>query len=162
MARVIFVCTGNTCRSPLAEVFARDAFGQIGIVFESVGLQVVGRHSASEESLQIAAEQGLDLSAHCSSQVSREQLQDTIWLIGMTRSHAAIARSRYCSWYDGKTGVLGAPGLDLNELAYSPDCEEVDDPFGESLISYELAAKQIQRLVLEWGPVFSGLNENRE
>lgn len=161
MIRVLFICTGNTCRSPLAEVFARDYCSDLtcesDLVFESAGLQVNGSHGASEGSLRVASQCGLNLDSHLSKPVGAELLQETTWVIGMTRSHAAIFRSRFHRWYDGRVGVLGAPGIDLNTLGSSPVCEDVDDPYDGSEDTYDAAGLQIRRMVLLWGSVFAEL-----
>ena len=49
--RIVFVCTGNICRSPMAEAIARDLFGEDGVVFESAGVRAVrGRPGHSDRS----------------------------------------------------------------------------------------------------------------
>lgn len=155
MPRVLFLCTGNTCRSPLAEVFARQLDFPNGMVFDSAGLQVMGKLPASAGSLRVAREWELNLEKHRSKPVSLDLLEETLWVIGMTRSHAAIFRSRYGGYYQGKIGVLGAPGTDLAAMVSSPDCEEVDDPYRDNDEVYNAAGEQIRRLVGHWAEEFS-------
>ncbi len=157
MLRILFLCTGNTCRSPLAEVFAEDFYSAQGLIFASAGLQVTGRLPASSGSLLVATKEGLELESHRSQPIGADLLPDTAWVIGMTRSHAAIFRSRFQGWYDGKVGVLGLPGVDLSSGIFSPSCEEVDDPYEGDEETYEAAGRQIRRLIQQWAPVFSGL-----
>ena len=71
--RVLFVCTGNTCRSPMAEVIGRMLVEQrkLGdVTVASAGVAADDFSGASEGSLLIAMEHGLDLSRHRSHQLS--------------------------------------------------------------------------------------------
>ena len=153
-SRIIFICTGNICRSPIAEVVARKAFGGLGVDFTSAGLTPIPGHEASQGSREFVDALGISLDNHSSRPVGTDELADTAWVIGMTRSHAAIFRSRYRGIYRGKIGVLGAPGVDLAALEHSPEVEEVDDPYGLSNETYQATGRQIQRLLQQWGPVF--------
>jgi len=152
--QVLFLCTGNTCRSPLAEVMARSLCGGTRVIFGSVGLEAKPGCPASRESVAEAAGRGLDLSGHRSRPVTANLLQQTAWVIGMTRSHAAIFRSRYGAQFDGKIGILGLPGHDLSAGGFSPEAEEIDDPYGAGPTHYAAAAVQIERLLHRWRDVF--------
>jgi protein-tyrosine-phosphatase len=157
--RVLFICTGNICRSPIAEVVARDLFAGCGILFGSAGLTPVPGHGASSGSCRFVEELGLSLAGHGSRPVALDELAETAWVIGMTRSHAAIFRSRFRAHYRGRIGALGAPGLDLGAMAHSPVLDEVDDPYGHSDATYTATGVKIRTLLESWRPFFEELNE---
>ena len=155
--RIIFVCTGNTCRSPLAELAARERFGHLDVVFESAGLQGATGLPASPHSLRVAEDWGRGLRAHASRLLTPQLAGDATWLIGMTRSHGAILRSRFADLVACGIGVLGAPGLDLRTVQYSPAVQEIDDPYGESFARYQACGARIRDLVAGWSEVFEVL-----
>lgn len=158
-ARINFICTGNICRSPLAEAVARNMFGDLGLTFCSAGLHSVPGHGASQGSREFVDGLGLSLDNHASRPIDTAELAETAWVIGMTRSHAAIFRSRFGDRFRGKIGVLGAAGVDLSERPHSPELEEVDDPYGLAFETYQATGRQIQRLLERWRPEFEKLSE---
>ncbi len=156
--QIVFLCTGNICRSPLAEVLAVQMFAGLGLSFVSAGLDAVSGLPASGSSTQYATSRGLSLADHRSQPVSADLLASTAWVIGMSRSHAAIFRSRYRGAYKGHVGILGAPGLDLASGGPSPAVEEVNDPYGLPSENYFACGDQIHRLLPGWAPIFKALS----
>jgi protein-tyrosine-phosphatase len=159
---VLFLCTGNICRSPVAEAVARQMYGAQGITFSSAGLDARDGLPASLDSAVYALETGTSLDDHTSRPVTGAILAEVSWVIGMTRSHAAIFKSRYGKAFEGHVGVLGAPGVDLASLAHSPDMEEVDDPYGGPTALYMEACEQIRRLLAGWDACFRELTGGKE
>lgn len=157
MQRVVFLCTGNICRSPIAEVVARAMYGELGIEFSSAGLNPNPGWGASEGSCAYVAGRGLSLTGHQSQPVTAGMLGGAAWVIGMTRSHAAIFNSRRGRIFKGRVGVLGAPGVDLSEPGFSPAAEEVADPYGMPDEAYRQTGDQICRLLEGWEPVFRAM-----
>jgi len=145
---VVFVCTGNTCRSPLAMALARREW-PAGVVFHSAGLQAVPGQPATEAARLVAAERGSDLAAHRARPLDGTLVAAADWLIGMTRSHVAQLNARLGERDAVRVGLLGWPSVDLRG-APTPDAEEVADPFGDSLESYRATADQIERLLRSW------------
>jgi protein-tyrosine phosphatase len=71
--RVLFVCTGNTCRSPLAEAVARGAAAARGldVRFASAGVRAAGGEPANEHAIELVRDRGGDLAAHRSRPLTR-------------------------------------------------------------------------------------------
>jgi protein-tyrosine phosphatase len=156
---VVFVCTGNTCRSPLAAALARQRWPR-GPVFLSAGLQAAVGQPAAEPSRQAAEERGADLRGHCSRFLDDEVLASADWLIGMTRSHVAqinarLARHPAAAAAAVRVGLLGSPNENLAGLP-APADEEVADPFGGSVEDYRRVADQLDRLLAAWDGSFGG------
>jgi len=155
MVNVVFLCTGNTCRSPLAAALASRSWGDIA-VFSSAGLHAAPGEPASDGARAVAAEMGADLSDHRSRPVDAQVLAEADWVIGMTRAHAAIFRSRYGDRFHGSIGILGEPGVDLTGCETSGAAEDVADPFGGELEGYRAIGSQIARLLTIWAPRSAG------
>ena len=93
---ILFVCTGNTCRSPLAEVLTRHALEKRGwnhVRVDSAGTSAVWGAPASEGSLYAAEMSGLDLSGHRSQPLTYELIEKADIILGMTASHVAAVEA---------------------------------------------------------------------
>jgi protein-tyrosine-phosphatase len=88
--RVLFVCTGNTCRSALAEAIARETLGTLGISdveVSSAGVHAWAGAPASDGALLVALENGLDLSLHRARAIDKELLADEELILVMSPHH---------------------------------------------------------------------------
>ncbi|HEX9123063.1 MAG TPA: low molecular weight phosphatase family protein [Actinomycetota bacterium] len=97
MAHVLVVCTGNICRSPMAEGFLRAAFerrlGMEAPTVRSAGLIAQNGASAEPGSIQAAAEHGVDISGHAARRLTERGIEQALLVLGMAAEHreAAVA-----------------------------------------------------------------------
>jgi protein-tyrosine-phosphatase len=143
---VVFVCTGNTCRSPLAMALARRRWPAATVL--SAGLQALDCQPAAEAAQVVARERGADLGSHRARRLDGELVARADWIIGMTRSHVAQLNAALRG-SSVRVGLLGTPNVDLAGRP-TPADEEVADPFGASLETYRTTADQLERLLAAW------------
>jgi len=92
--RLLFLCTGNTCRSPLAELIGREEARRRGIEVEcrSAGTFAWGGQPAAANAIRLAEDHGLDLGIHRSQALDGELLATTDLVFGMDEAHMEVAR----------------------------------------------------------------------
>lgn len=138
---IVFVCTGNTCRSPMAEVLMRDCLRRRGAraVVSSAGLAASGEPAAAH-AVTVLAEQGLDLSRHRSRPLTREMAESADILAVMTPAHRAMLEA------------AGVPSAKIRVLG-----DGIPDPFGGDVAVYrrtrDALAKAVEALAEELFPV---------
>ena len=137
--KIVFVCTGNTCRSPMAQALAAQIFADAGLVCEvsSAGVSAWNNQPASRHALEAMKEGGLCLLGHKSALVSREMVEDATVVLTMTRTHRAVLLSDYPSAKE-KIFLLSE---------YVGEGLDVADPFGGDLDVYRACAAQIKALL---------------
>jgi protein-tyrosine-phosphatase len=139
--RVVLVCTGNICRSPLAEALLRAALkerGVEGVDVSSAGTGAWDGAPASEGAYLVGLERGLDLSGHRARLLTREVVEQADLILTMARHHRARVQEL---GGEGRVHVLG------EYAGRSPDEGEVSDPFGGDLDVYRQTCAELELIV---------------
>ncbi|MBR5321638.1 MAG: ribosomal protein S18-alanine N-acetyltransferase [Clostridia bacterium] len=127
MKKIMFICSGNTCRSPLAEGLFKKYLQENNITDVDVASAGVGAFpgdAVSINSILVAGNRGVDVSEHRAKNVNPEHLITTDLFFCMSESHKAVL-SRHCD--SEKIVVLNVP-----------------DPFGRPVEVYEECAKKLE------------------
>jgi protein-tyrosine-phosphatase len=138
---ILLVCTGNICRSPLAEALLRRTLEQRGVDGVSVTSAGTGAWDgapASEGAYLVGLERGLDLSGHRARLLTRELVEEADLILTMARHHRARVDEL---GGEGRVFVLGEYG------GREGDEAEVSDPFGGDLDVYRDTCAELEALV---------------
>ncbi len=139
---IALVCTGNTCRSPMAEAILKDLLAKAGgglesIVVLSAGVAAADGAMASVQAIEVMDERGIDISDHSSRPLSDAIMQRADLVLTMTRGHRA---SILTAWPDRAHQVR----------TLRRDGGDIADPVGSSVEIYKHCAEQLERELKAW------------
>jgi protein-tyrosine-phosphatase len=172
---ILVVCTGNTCRSPMAEALLRHHLRtRHDFTVRSVGTLGWNGAPATPHVLEVLRERGIEFDGHVSRRITRADVDDASLIIPMTRTHAwsiaahdpeAAARSFLLDELVRLGRVVGPRGGEMLEAWLAeldslrpPDrlaraSEEIADPAGETIEVYRATAARLERAVQRLVPL---------
>lgn len=138
--KVLFVCTANLCRSPMAEAIFNDLAEERGLPFEveSAGVSAREGYDMAPYAREALGEIGIRVGKHSSRRITRQALDEADLILVMGRRHASEVER-----------ILGASEKVHLIAEYTGDSfvEEIPDPYGLTLFAYRASARQLYEYV---------------
>ncbi len=145
---VVFVCTGNTCRSPMAELMMKKRFADKlgiavdgledrGVLLTSAGIAAMAGGRATPEAIDIMSQRGLDLTLHESQPLTERLVKSADLILTMTHGHREALLAQW-------------PDAVSRTFLLCSDFRDVADPIGGSTKTYEQCAEQIDAQLAVW------------
>ena len=159
---ILFVCTGNTCRSPMAEGIFKQMLKKNNIPdinVYSAGISVFPGEHANEKAIAVLNEKGIDIKEHRAKQLS-DEINKVDLILTMTSGHKKII----ADYFLNKTGEPSLRLFTLKEFAAKISGQEltgldIEDPYGRSFDVYEKSRDEIEK---ELNKIFYNIDKLEE
>lgn len=141
MPHILFVCTANICRSPVAEGLLRRRIEEEfmdGWTVSSAGTWVLEERGASRNSVVVMAQRGIDIADHISRGITAEMLSDADLILCMESGHAEALAAEFPKETAGKIYMLTQMVGRRHDVA---------DPYGMELPEYQQMAEEVEELI---------------
>lgn len=137
MRKIIFVCTGNTCRSPMAQAVAHDIFNKRNMAIEVIsrGVAVYFPAQASVESIEAINAYGLNLKDHIATQITTQDINASDLILTMTSQHKVFVKKLAQCNVDAKVFTL--------KEYIKAEPIDISDPYGGSLYVYKSCLEEL-------------------
>lgn len=138
--KIIFVCTGNTCRSPMAEAILRKMVyaENLDVIVESRGTSVYSEDPINPKSAEALATIGISNVVHKAKQIMKNDIEESDIVLTMTQQHKLALLKTYPD-FRYKIFTLAEYAEDSRD--------DISDPFGKSQIFYNFCVQEIKKLV---------------
>jgi protein-tyrosine-phosphatase len=141
MSVILMICTGNLCRSPMAEGLLRQRLSEKTIDTRhrvlSAGVWAVDDHPASANAIAVMAEQGIDITDHVAHTITANDVAEADLILVMTREHGQVIRNTWPQY--------GWKVHRLSEMIGKR--RDVRDPYGGSIGEYRTCADTLAEYI---------------
>lgn len=136
--KILVVCVGNICRSPMGEVLLKKYAPQRDI--DSAGVKALVGNAADEQAQMVAQNHGIDLSQHESKQLTQQMCQEADLILVMESGHTHVIDT-ICPMSRGKVMLFGQ---------WLQGDKEIADPYQKSDEMFELIYQKIDIAAQNW------------